>query len=84
VRRAINLYVAAGTKIEFLTIGQCQHELLDEARDIAIRFDGALVALHAEHFVRNLHLHVLLDRNLAGQAVVLGRFTLVQKRGLSR
>ena len=84
VRRTFDLDVAAGAEIELLALGQGQHELLDEACDVAVGDDRGLPALDAEDFVGNLHVHVLLDRHLAGQTVMLGRIPLVDRRRLGR
>ena len=51
---------------------------------LLIRHDGTVVALDAEYLVRHLHLHVLFDRNLAGQAVVVRRVALVDQRQFGR
>ena len=68
VWRAFDLDVAAGAELEFFAFGQRNHKLLDEARDVAVRDDRAVVAFDAEDFVGDLDSHVLLDGDLAGRA----------------
>ncbi len=77
MRWAFDLDVAAGPEIHDLALGQLEHELLDEGRDVPVRHDLATILFHAEYFVGYLDAHVLLDRNLARQSVMFGCIAFV-------
>src|SRR5690606_16605621 len=68
VLRRFQLDITAGTEIHVLALRQLQHQFLDEGGDVVIGNNLALPLLHAEELFRHLDLHILLDRDLAGQA----------------
>src|SRR5690606_27124897 len=78
VRRAFQLHIAASAEVHVLTLGQTQGQLLDEGGHVGVGLDGALPLLDPEHLLRNLDLHVLLDRGLAGQAPAFPGLALVE------
>ena len=84
MRRALALDVTAGTEIQFFAIRQRDDEFLDEAGNVAVRYNGAFPALDAEYLVGHTDLHVLFYRDLAGEAVMVGGIALVDDGRLGR
>jgi hypothetical protein len=84
VWRTLDLDVAAGPEIQVLALGQFQHEFLDEGRDALVRAHPALHPLDAEYLARHLDLHVLLDDDLAREALPLSGFPLGHVAGFGR
>ena len=79
-----DLDVATGAEVHFFALGQFQHQFLDEGRDVVVGADFAFPLLDAEDFLGDFDFHVLLDRDLTGQAVAAGGFALGDMAFLSR
>jgi hypothetical protein len=82
--RGFHLHEAAGAEVDFLALGQLEHQFLDEGGDVVVGDDLALPLLDLEELRRHDDLHVALDRtwqarrkpsrtSLAGEVVDLGR-----------
>ena len=74
--RALDLDVAAGFEGHDFSLRQFEHELLDEGGDVVVGAHRAFPLANAEHLVRHLDAHRLLDGDLAGQPIALARLAL--------
>ncbi len=84
MRIHLDLDVAAGPEVEVGTLGKLQHQFLDEGRDTAIGAYPAFPLADREDLRIQFELHVLLDVDLAGEAVAFFRLPLGDVRGFGR
>src|SRR5690606_1357317 len=64
-------------EVDLFTLGQLELELLDEGRHVVVGDDFADPFLGFEGLGRHLHLHVLLDGDLARKPAPLASFTAI-------
>ena len=84
VRRTINLDIPARAERNALPFRNTQLKLFNERGFVIVRDNFALPFFNAEDLFRQLNLHVLAHRDLAGETAALFRFTLRDMRQFSR
>ncbi|MNP26791.1 hypothetical protein D3C76_1196650 [compost metagenome] len=82
--RAFDLNVAARAERHVFAIGNPQLQLFNEGGFVIVGDNFALPLFHAEDLLRQLNLHVLTHRHLAGQTTTLFRLTLADVRQFGR
>ena len=82
--RTLNLNVSPGAERHIFPFRYPQLELFDKGGLVIVRDNLALPFFHAEDLFRQLNLHVLAHRDLAGQTATLFRFTLRDMRQFRR
>ena len=76
--------VAAGAERNFFAFGNGKLEFFNERGFVVIGDDGAFPFFHAEHFFRDLDVHVGFDVNLAGQTAAFSCFAFADVGQLGR
>ncbi len=72
--------VTSGLEVDLLTLGQFQHQFLDERGHVLVGAYRAFPFLGLEYLGRYFDLHVLFDSYLAAQAIPFLGFSVVDMR----
>ena len=84
MRWTLDLNIPAGAERNRVTVRHAQLQLLDESGLVIVRDNFTLPLLNAKNLLRQLDFHVLLHRDLAGEAAALSRLTLSDMREFGR
>ena len=75
VRWTLELNIPSSSEIDVYAFRQLQRQLFNKGCHIWIGFNGTIPTFNTKYLFRDLHLHVLFDGSLTGQAPAFSRLT---------